>query len=139
MTERQMLHLNLAAEAILDLVDGMGGDEQEIDRGHAIASVLQAIAAGGEGWRLLPHDVARRAFDEAVMSPAQASQYDQWVTGLAKGALTREDVRRKIEAALGPALYDGYYDDWLRDVEDAAAAWVSGRHAASDVRKEHHS
>ena len=51
--------LESLAQAVIDLADGMGGDEQEQDRAQAIAETLRQIAAGDRVGPIIPHDRAR--------------------------------------------------------------------------------
>lgn len=51
--------LRLLADAVRDLVDGLGGDDQEEDRGNDIARALEAIADGEIVAPLPAHDAAR--------------------------------------------------------------------------------
>jgi hypothetical protein len=47
---------------VVDLVDGLGGDDQERKRAADIAEALCAIAAGRPPFPLEDHDEARRAW-----------------------------------------------------------------------------
>ena len=54
--------LRLAARAVLDLAEGLGGDRQERDRAATIAFTLEQIANGQTPDPLLCHDCARRVY-----------------------------------------------------------------------------
>jgi hypothetical protein len=58
--------LRLLAEDVRNLVDGMGGDNQEQERGASIALALEGIA---EGWYVTPlpeHNMAREMYFAAL-------------------------------------------------------------------------
>lgn len=55
--------------------------------------------------------------------------YDEIVMALARGELTPAELRILVAWQLSPdgepELYSGYYDDWTRDLVDAAADWLA--------------
>jgi hypothetical protein len=61
------------AQDVEDLVDGLGGDEQEQHRGAAIAHTLRTIANGGQVAPLEEHARARRAYFRRVCREMRTS------------------------------------------------------------------
>jgi hypothetical protein len=57
--------LRSLADAVLDLADGMGGDDQEQDRAGDIAEALNRIADGYYVKPLPEHEAARTAWESA--------------------------------------------------------------------------
>jgi hypothetical protein len=106
--------LRRLAQHVLDLVDGLGGDEQEQERADDIAAALRDIAEGRPPFPLEDHEVAREAWasngEKAFAKPF--SNHDRALGELtalldsiqtyadAQGLLFDDENRDNIDAAL---------------------------------------